>query len=203
MAFWTQNIYGAEMGYKTMQILGRTIEMPYPALEAVDPSAHMVEWNLWICILAFLVSFVLPARIAPVTYLLRAILLIQASASIARLVSSAEFPYTLQTYVTDALTLSIYMVFLLPLILGFVYYIFDFGFVRKMALTVLMLLYFFITIPCQYMLHAVIIHEGSLLFLPLMYLMFGTLLDVLMFVSIYAIGMSWHNNSDARNGRGL
>jgi hypothetical protein len=53
------------------------------------------------------------------------------------------------------------------------------------------------------MLHAYIIHEWTLLFLPLMYLLFGTLLDVLMFVSMYAFGMSWRSDAKAMHGRGL
>ncbi len=201
--FWMQKIYDGHVAYHTTQILGRMIEIPYPMLDAVAPSIEAVHWNLWICIVAFLVSFLMPPRIAPVTYIVRATLLIQSTASIDRLLSPDFFPYTLPLYITDTLSLSVYMVFILPLVLGFIYYIFDFGLWRKVTLTMGMLFYYFLTIPCQYMLHAVIIHEGTLLLLPLMYLMFGTLLDVLMFVSIYAIGMSWHDNNEARNGRGL
>ena len=201
--FWMQGIYGGHAGSHSLRILGRVINLPYPMLEAEVPSFGAVYWNLLICIVLFLASFLMPQRITPVTYLVRATLLIQASASIDRMVSPGDFPYTLLLYLTDALALSIYLVFLLPVILGFVYYIFDFGLWRKVLLTVIMLAYFFVAIPCQYMLHAMIIHAWTLLFLPLMYLLFGTLLNVLMFVSIYAVGMSWHSNVKAMQGRGL
>jgi len=201
--FWMQNIYGGHASFKEVIILGQSLKMPFPVLEAQAPSERMVYMNLLVCVIAFLISFIVPKRLAPLNYLVRAALLIQASASIDRIISPEDFPYTLEIYITDSLSLAVYLVFLLPVVLGFIYYIFDFGLLRKIALTVLMLCYYYITIPCQYMLHAYLINEYTLLMLPLMYLLFGTLLDVLMFVSIYSFGMSWHSNKRALEGRGL
>ena len=113
------------------------------------------------------------------------------------------FPYTLKIYLLDAMVQCVYMLFLMPLILGMVYYIFDFTLWRKCLLTIMMLGYFIVAIPCQYMLHAYIIHEWTLLFLPLMYILLGIVMDVLMFVSIYAYGMSWQSRKEALQGRGI
>ena len=202
--FWMSRIYtDGDIAYEQIRVLGRLVYMPYPLMEADDPSVSMVYWNMGICVVLFLLSFLIPKVMAPVTYLTRAALLIQASASLDRMLAPDDFPYTLKIYMLDTLSLNIYLVFLLPVVLGFVYYIFDFSAGRKIMLTVLMLVYFFITIPCQYMLHAVAIHEWTLLFLPIMYLLFGTLLDVLMFISIYAVGMSWQSKETAMQGRGL
>lgn len=201
--FWMGHIYQGSVDYAEVRILGHTLIMPYPLLDAIPPSIEAIYLNLAICVIVFLLTFIVPARIAPMTYMLRATLLIQASASIDRLISPDNFPYTLKIYLLDSLSLSIYMVFLLPVVLGFIYFIFDFGLWRKVTLTLLMLAYYFLTIPCQYMFHAFIIHEWTLLFLPVMYLMFGTLLNVLTFVSIYAFGMSWRSDQKTMNGRGL
>ena len=43
----------------------------------------------------------------------------------------------------------------------------------------------------QYILHAYALHHLTLLFLPLLYLVFGTFLDVMMFIALYSWGMSW------------
>lgn len=201
--FWMQKIYGGHASFKDVVILGQLLKMPFPLMEAATPSMHLVYVNLLVCVVAFLISFFVPRRLAPLNYLVRTALLIQATASIDRLIAPEGFPYTLEIYITDSLALAVYLVFLLPVVLGFVYYIFDFGFIRKILLTLLMLLYYYVTIPCQYMLHAVLIHEYTLIMLPLMYLLFGTLLDVLMFVSIYSFGMSWHSKKHALYGRGL
>jgi len=201
--FWMQKIYNGHASYEQVRILGQDINMPYPLLSAAHPSIEFVYGNLFVCIMAFLISFLVPKRLAPMNYLMRAALLIQASASIDRLFSPDDFPYTLKIYVMDSLSLAVYLVFLLPLVLGVVYYIFDFGLPRKILLTMLMLVYYYVVIPCQYMVHAYFIHEYTLLMLPLMYLLLGTLLDVLMFVSIYSLGMSWHSGKKALLGRGL
>lgn len=199
--FWMQKIYGGHISTQSTQFMGQYVNLPIFTLEAADPTDNMVRINLIVCVVSFVLSFLMPGNFAPFNYLVRSALIIQASASLDRLISPDFFPYTLQLYLHDSLSLSVYLVFLLPVTLGFVYYIFDFGLWRKLLLTALMHSYFFVAIPCQYMLHAYIIHEGTLLFLPILYLLFGPLLDVMMFVSIYALGMSWHNNTTARQGR--
>jgi hypothetical protein len=93
--FWMTNIYGGDIGFSTVRILGQQLTMPFPILEAVKPSMYMVYVNLTVCLIALAVSFMLPTSIAPVTYLLRAALIIQASASIARMLSPDFFPYTI------------------------------------------------------------------------------------------------------------
>ena len=200
--FWMQNIYGSGVGYAPVNILGQDLSIPYPLLDADAPSEIFVHRNLAVCIVAFFITLLISKRLAPFTYFTRAILLIQASASIDRMVSADFFPYTLKGYIVDAMIECTYMLFLIPILLGAVYYIFDFAPWKKILLTLMILGYFFITIPCQYMLHAYIIHEGTLLFLPLMYMMFGTLIDVLMFISLYSFGMSWKSRNAAVEGRG-
>lgn len=203
MEYWMQRIYNGHAASNQISILGQSVNLPYPVLEAPAPSYDMVYWNLVICIELLVASFLIPGKFAPFNYLMRSAIIIQGSASLDRMFSSVMFPYTLPVYIQDMLSLSIYLIFLLPLTLAFVYYIFDFGIWRKLFLTTIMLGYFCIAIPCQYMLHAYLITEWTLLFLPLFYLLFGTLLDVLMFVAIYSIGMSWNSRESARQGRGL
>jgi len=201
--FWLERIYHMRASYWPVNILGQDLAIPYPALEADAPSHFMVQMNFWICLLVLAISIVFPLRGAPLTYLLRTALLIQGSASIDRMVSPDFFPYTLPIYLLDAMIQCVYMLFLIPVILGFVYYIFDFTIWRKVLITCLTIGYFLIAVPCQYMLHAYFIHEWTLLFLPLMYILFGIVIDVLMFVSIYSYGMSWRSRKEALQGRGL
>ena len=202
-SFWMAHIYQGHVAYSEAVILGQYVQIPYPVLETDAPSTLAVWINLVVCVLAFLLAFLIPARLAPMKYLLCAALLIQASASLDRLVIPDFFPYTLQGYLVDALTMCMYLFFLLPVILGMIYYIFDFSLWRKCIVTLGILVYFCLAVPSQYMLHACIIHELSLLFLPLMYMLFGVLLDVLMFVSLYSFGLSWGNSRREIEGRRL
>jgi hypothetical protein len=201
-SFWMTHIYHGDIASEPQVIFGQNIYLPYPALEAEMPTKPLVILNFLGCFVIFAVSLLLPKKTMPLNYLLRTIIVIQATASINRLVSPDFFPYTLKIYMLDSLTLCVYMLMLLPPLLGLVYYIFDYPVWRKILLTILMLGYFLVFIPCQYMLHAYLIHEYTMIVLPVLYIFFGMLLDVLTFVSIYAYGMSWRSRRNAMQGRG-
>ena len=79
---------------------------------------------------------------------------------------------------------------LIPLILGFTYYLFDFSFFKKLTLTAMSMGYLIVFFPFQYMLHVFML-QRSILFMPVLYFAFGPFLDVLVFVSLYSWGMSW------------
>ncbi len=198
--FWMQHIYNGQVNYVQETLLGQALSIPYPALDAPFPSQVYLWVNLVICVFSFLVSLMMPPRLAALVYVIRTGLLVQGSASIDLLITDF-FPYTLPIYFTSALMLSVYMMLLLPLLLGVIYYIFDFSLWKKCLLTLILLAYYTITIPCQYMLHAYLIHEYTLILLPILYILFGTLLDVLAFISIYAIGMSWSSKKQALYGQ--
>ena len=68
------------------------------------------------------------------------------------------------------------------------------------GLTALMILYFMLALPMQYLMHGLIFHHFSLLFLPLLYLVFGIFIDVMMFVALYSWGMSWDTPDRATLG---
>lgn len=203
LSFWMRHLYHGQVAYSPQVLLGQDVYVPYPLLEAETPSRFAVWANLIICVLVFLVSFLLPRRAMPITYLFRTLMLIQSSASIDRLVSPQFFPYTLQLYLVDSIMNGVYILIMMPPLLGLVYYIFNFSLSRKIGLTCMIIGYYLLFLPCHYMLHAYLIHEYTLLFLPILYIFFGTLLEVLMFVCIYSYGMSWRSNVEAMQGRGV
>lgn len=53
------------------------------------------------------------------------------------------------------------------------------------------MLHLWILIPMQYVAHAYLIHTFSLLYMPVLFLMFGLMIDVFVFIAFYAWGMSW------------
>lgn len=190
--FWTHALYAdGAVTYRTMHVLGQYINVPYPALGAGYPSLLAVWFNVLICAIIFWVSLFMPQGSMPFIYLLRAAILIQFSASIFFLLSPNFFPYDIGAYVTDALALGLYLMFLIPIIFAAVFYIFDFPLWWKMVMTILTLTFYVIALPHQFMLHAYIINALTYLFLPLMYFLFGTLMNILMFVAFYSIGMSY------------
>jgi hypothetical protein len=164
----------------------------YPNLSAGAPSTWLWWATLIGCVFIFLLTYLIPAkRFLPLIYIVRACLLIQATALAYFYFLPGQFPYDIASYLGNALTMSLIFIFMVPWILGLTYYVFDFSLLQKITLTSLILVYFVIAFPMQYLLHAYALHHLSLLFLPLFYLVFGAFLDVMMFVALYSWGMSW------------
>jgi len=194
--FWT-HIMGFSGAVENMpsDLLLSTTDLPIPAFDALIPTAKEVYINGMVTTALFALSFFLPEKALPITYLLRTYFVIHLSAVVYFLISPDYFPYLLSDSVAGGLGLGVYILFLIPPLLAMIYYIFDFGLTRKILITMMMLGYFILFLPMQYLLHALILHHFSLIFMPVLYLMFGLLMDVLMCVAFYSYGMTWKKYS--------
>jgi hypothetical protein len=169
------------------------------SLPTVLAAAGPPDLKIWIStaavtLLAFWVSFGLGEEHLPWAYLLRFVALVQGTALAYFAFAAARFPHDLPSYLVGMLYFGAIFTTMLPLILGFSYFLFDFSLLQKLALTLCCMAWLTIFLPFQYMLHAWIIH-ASVLFMPILYFMFGPFLDVLVFVSLYSWGMSWRSES--------
>ena len=140
--------------------------------------------------LVFWITFGLSEEQLPLVYLLRFLVIIQGTALAYFAFAAAKFPHDLPSYTVGMLYFGTIFISLLPLILGFSYFLFDFRLIQKVGLTLATMSYLALFLPFQYMLHVWIIHT-SVLFMPVLYFVFGPFLDVLIFVSMYSWGMSW------------
>lgn len=191
--FWQEKLgLGAALQLQTVDLGRYMLYLPTPALSADMPSSLTwwltLEGSLILLALTILIS---PQRFLPLTYILRACLLIQATALAYFYWLPDIFPHDAITYISNSLVMSLFFIFMTPWILALTYYVFDFSLLQKFVLSLLMLSYFTVALPMQYLLHAYALHYLSLLFLPLFYLVFGIFLDVMMFVAIYSWGMTW------------
>lgn len=165
-----------------------------PRIELYAGAPTQLQW--WIsaigCVLLWLsTKLIAPARLLPLIYVIRAAVLIQITALVYFAFVPGAFPHGLGSYLFSGLAMGLLLMFLVPWILGVTYYIFNFPLHQKLVLTVLVLAYFALALPFQFALHTVLLWHWSLLFLPLFYLLFGSFLDVMMFIAFYAWGMSW------------
>ncbi|MFN2324289.1 MAG: hypothetical protein ABR551_00225 [Gemmatimonadales bacterium] len=168
--------------------------LPTPHFGAVAGDPSVTTWRVVAVITAVLVllSLVLPQRFTPLRYFLRFLALLQTvSLAYFALAPAGSFPYTLASYTGGLLAAAQVVLVLLPLLLGFTYYVFDISWGRKLLLTALLLGHLALFIPLQVTIHAWLIVQGSLLVLPPLFLVFGLLLHVMIFVSFYGWGMSW------------
>jgi len=187
---WKLELKG-HVSYLPLSIFGQQVYIPYPNLPIIEPTSADVWMNLLVSIFILVVSLFLPKRYAPALYLLRAAMAIQISASAYFLWRPEGLPYDIGNYVAGMLVVGLYIMLLITPMLAAIYYVFGFAFWRKLVATVLILGYFVIALPFQYLVHAIIICYWSPLFMPLLYLLFGALLNVLMFVSWYSWAMTW------------
>jgi hypothetical protein len=193
MEFWLERIMpAAAVGSGAIDLGNYVLAIPVPALTAGAPGGGIWWGTLVACaVLLAATFFIPPRRFLPLTYAVRACLAIQATALVFFYFWPNRFPYDLPTYLTDAMGMALLLMFIAPWLLGLTYDIFDFPLLQKVTLTALVMAFFAVALPLQYLLHAVLLHAGSLLFLPLCYLVFGVFVDVMVFVAFYAWGMSW------------
>ena len=155
-------------------------------------------------------SFAVPLTWLPLRYVLRLLAFFQAGAQVFFGFWPWAFPYDGSGYVHGMLIADLMLISLIPVILGFTYFVLDFGLWRKALLALLTMLHMLVLVPLQYAVHAYVIHHLSLLFMPLMFFVFGLTVNVLVFISFYAWGVSWRHplrTEDARwaehqNGNG-
>lgn len=192
-AFW-----GKQLGLRSTVILvpqgwGSHLHFALPCFGLSAGSAG--GWAWWItCVItlgAFIASFLLNDEGLPWAYLIRAFCLLQTTALAYFAVDSARFPHDLPGYTVSMLVFSSILIGLVPVLYAFTYYLLNFTFAQKFFLTVVTMVHLVLFVPHQYLLHVYLLH-GSVLFMPLLYFVFGPFLDILAFIGFYSWGMSWN-----------
>jgi len=173
-----------------------SLSLPFVNVQAgaISPSIWVV--TSFVTLGALLFTFLLSDEYTPWKYIIRALVFIQATALVYFAVASARFPHDIPTYTTGMLSFGVILIGMIPIVLAFTFYPFDFALWKKLALTALLTGHLILFFPLQYTLQAYILH-GSILFMPLLYFAFGPFLDVLIFVCFYSWGMSWKSRSQA------
>lgn len=140
-------------------------------------------------------GMVLRGRFTPLAYFLRALAGIQLTAQVWFSFAPPPFTYALAEYVNGLLVCGVVILLLAPMLVACTYFIFDFPLWQKLLLVTMLLLHLALFLPLQAAVHAWVLHRSSLLSMPILFLVFGVLLDVFVYVALYGWGMSWRSNS--------
>lgn len=193
LAFWLRPLAdGARIMLTSQELLpGWSIGMPDVNLGAGAPTG--VEWlnALLFAVALLLIGLILPHRARPVAYLLRLVAVVQLSANLYFYLTPGQFPYSLRGHVTTLSSGLFVLLLLVPWIHALAWYPFDHRWPRKLLLTLLTLLFFVLYMPTSLAMHAWLIHAGSLVWLPVLYLIFGYPIQIFLLVCLYGWGMSW------------
>lgn len=167
-----------------------SVSLPFVSVQAGSISSPLWLATLFVTLSVFVATYWLKEDHAPWMYILRALVLIQASAMIYFSFAAARFPHDIPTYTMGMLSFGVILIGMIPIVLAFTYYLFDFALWKKLAISILAMGHLTLFFPLQYVLHVYILHH-SILFMPLLYFAFGPFLDVLIFVCFYSWAMSW------------
>ena len=175
-----------------------TVHVPYLRIAAPWPAT----WQ-WIVVasataIAFLLSFLLPARFLPARYFLRFVAMVQAVSLGYFAFASPPFLYPLPGYTAGMLAAGMAVLVLVPVVLGFAFYIFDHDLPRQVLFTLVVIGHMAVLIPIQVLIHAWLSHYLSALVQPTLFFVFGLLLEVLVFVAFYGWAMSWEGTEIPR-----
>jgi hypothetical protein len=180
------------VAHRTESLAG-LVQVSVPYFTASAPAPGAMAW--WVTLagtlLVVAVSFTFRASYLPLGYALRFASAIQASALLYFAVAPERFPYDLANYVSGMMLVGMVIIGIVPLVLGLTYYVIDVAWQHKLALTLLVMLHLAVFVPLQYALHSVVIVHGTLIMMPLSFIMFGMLPEVMVLIALYGWGMSW------------
>lgn len=173
------------------------VSLPFVGVETgtITPMTWLL--TLFVTVAVFAGTYWLNEDHAPWAFIARALVLIQASALVYFAFASARFPHDIPTYTMGMLSFGVILIGMIPIVLAFTYYPFDFSLWKKLGITALLMGHLTLFFPLQYVLQVYILHH-SILFMPLLYFAFGPFLDVLIFVCFYSWAMSWKSRSQVR-----
>jgi hypothetical protein len=177
------------------------LEFTLPVLAVATPLPGPTELRIGalVAVLVVGLSLLLPARFTPLKYFLRLLAILTGSAVGFFALSSESFPYRLQDHVFILLSAGLVIMALVPLVLGLTLHVFDLAFWKKLLLTVGILAHLAVFIPLKVLVHVWLVLHGSALLMPMLFLAFGLLLDVLVFVAFYGWALSWRGELERRD----
>ena len=170
------------------------VAIPYFSTGASWPGALDLQTGWLVTLTTFTVGLFLKGRLLPVGYFLRFLAIIQCSAQLWFTFATPPFSFALSTYVAGLLAFGVVLLVLIPYLVAFTFNIFDFLLWQKFLLSALLVGHLTVFLPLQATVHAWIIHRASLLAMPVLFLLFGTLLVLFVYVALYGWGMSWRSD---------
>jgi hypothetical protein len=150
------------------------------------PSGGTLAITGLLTLVVFMISFGMNGRMFPLKYLLRILCVIQGFALVFFWLQPSGFPYDISNHVNDLAIMGYVLLMAIPVMLALGYYVLNIDMGTKLLHTALILLYFIVMVPFQVIGHVLILQNFSLLFMPILYICFGTLFDMLIFVALYS-----------------
>ena len=203
MLLWRAVIEGAIRFTETPAQLGWThtlgglrlyTNMVWLDMDAGAPSPG--QW--WTCAAltfsAAMISLRLPARLLPIAYVLRVHAIVVAASLVYFNLMPNSFTYSLSDHIAMLLLMVFVLAMLIPWVFAATYNILGFSFSQKFCLSVLGMGFLVLFAPLQAFSHALILHYGSLLYQPMLFLLMGMFPPMMAMVALYSWAMTWRRD---------
>ena len=139
-----------------------------------------------LCLLAWLVSGRWPGKALPIKYLVRVVVVVQAVAVAYFWWAPDALPHSVLDHLGDVLDTGDVLIVAIPVLLGLGYFALNISLWVKLRSAVLLMGYFVLMVPHQALVHLVVLQHLSVAFMPVLYICFGALFDMMVFVALYA-----------------
>jgi hypothetical protein len=180
---WTRSLGGLRLG----------VDFIWLEMDAGAPS--QLQW--WGCALTTLVlslvSLMLPMRWLPVAYLLRMYAVVIAASLLYFSWMPNSFTHSLPDHVATLLLLILLLALLAPWVFALTFNILGFSLAQKTLLSVLGVGFLLLFAPLHAFSHALLLHHGSLLYQPMLFLLLGVFPPMMVLVALYAWAMTWRH----------
>lgn len=152
---------------------------------------------LWVC-----ASVLKPHRL-PLIYFLRLVVVVQISALVFFYIWPESIPTTVANFLTDVFRQSAGLMLLLPALFAMTLYLFALPWWIKYLCTLAALVFLTLFVPLQAACSAWILQLGGILFMPVLYLFFGLLPQIVALMGFYSFALSLMASNSSLSERGL
>lgn len=167
------------------------LDLPSFKMNARWPSLiHLVTAGLIVAVV-LIATFLFSDRLIPLAYLLRAACVIQITAIFYFALASPPFPYDLDAYTWGLLRAGIVILLLTPFLFALTVNPYNMPLVRKLFITLITMAHLSVFMPLQMLIHVYIVQHFTFMMMPVLFFMFGLILDVLIIIAFYSWGISW------------
>ena len=153
---------------------------------SVAPSDYLLSLTLFTTVAIYAISYFFSDHYFPLKIMVRALCLIQVTSVLYFFAFPASFPYTVTSHTTSLLKIGFYYMMAIAPMLAIGLGILKIPATQRIAAILAVLGYFAIMLPHKALLHALILESTSVLFMPILFLCFGSLIDLMIFISLYA-----------------
>jgi hypothetical protein len=148
------------------------------------PGRVALAWSAIASAGIFAGTYAIPARWLPLRYIARIVAVLLAVST--AVFAFGRFPYSIADHVLALTGGGFVLVATVPVMLALGYYVLRLPLALKLFHTALVMGYFVVLIPLQVVVHLVLVQHLTLVVMPMLFLVFGALLDFLLFIALYS-----------------